>query len=198
MNGTEIVALAGVAVAAIGYLVKYFADIKLAQRTDRLERINRQLSDFYGPLLAHTRSSDESWRAFRRRYRPPGDMSFWRTDPPLTTEDVIAWRLWMSAVFMPVNQRMTELVFQHADLIEEPDMPQCLLSMCAHVAGYQAVLEQWKTGDVSMERADNVSVVNFPGTELAEYAAEAFARLKAEQGRLLGEEARIQSFPYRQ
>jgi hypothetical protein len=189
VNGTEVVALAGVAVAAIGYLVKYFSDIKFAQRTDRLNRINRQLSELYGPLLAHTRSSGESWQAFRRRYRPPGDASFWHTDPPPTPEDVVAWRLWMSTVFVPLNQRMTDLVLMHADLIEEPDMPACLLTMCAHVAGYQAIVEQWATGDISVEREDNVSVVNFPGQELADYAATAFARLKAEQSQLLGAKA---------
>jgi hypothetical protein len=49
----------------IGYFVKHTADLKLAQRNDRLERLNRQLSEFYGPLLALTWASDQSWQAFR-------------------------------------------------------------------------------------------------------------------------------------
>lgn len=191
MSAAEIIALAGVLAAAVGYVVKYLTDIRLAQRNDRLERVNRQLSEFYGPLLALTRSSDESWRAFKHRYRPePG--SYWKTDPPPTREDAIAWRLWMRTVFMPMHQRMTELVLSHADLIDESDMPPCLLVMCAHVAGYRAILEEWETGDVSVLREDNVSVVNFPAEELGEYAAAAFARLKAEQSRLLGSKA----FPF--
>jgi hypothetical protein len=92
----------------------------------------------------------------------------------------------MTAVFMPTQQRMMELVLAHADLIEEPDMPPCLLALCAHVAGYQAVLKEWDRGDISTAREANISVVNFPGRELATYAAEGFARLKAEQGKLLG------------
>jgi hypothetical protein len=71
MNATELVTLIGVCVAAIGYFIRYRIDLKLEHRRDRLERINRQLSEFYGPLLALTRSSDESWQAFRKRYRPP-------------------------------------------------------------------------------------------------------------------------------
>jgi hypothetical protein len=185
VSGTELVALAGVLVAAIGYVVKYVTDVRLAQRTDRLDRINRQLSDFYGPLLALTRASDESWRAFRRRYRTGGG-SYWKTDPPPTVEDAVAWRLWMTTVFIPVHQQMTELVMTHADLIEEAEMPPCLLAMCAHVAGYRAILKKWETGEVSVERDDNVSVVNFPSQELADYAAAAFSRLKAEQSQLLG------------
>jgi hypothetical protein len=190
MNGTELVALVGVVVAAVGYFVKYRIDLRLTQRNDRLERINRQLSEFYGPLLALTRASGQSWQAFRERYRPPGSESFWKIDPPPTREETIAWRLWMTTVFMPVHQRMMDLVLNRADLIEEPDMPSCLMALCAHVAGYQAVLKEWETGEISVAREDNISVVNFPGQELANYAAAAFSRLKAEQASLLGSAAK--------
>ena len=190
MDWTESVALIGVAAAVIGYFVTYLTNLRLAQRNDRLERINRQLSEFYGPLLALTRSSGQSWQAFRQRYRPTGSESFWKCDPPPTKEDAIAWRLWMTTVFVPVHQRMMELVLNRADLIEEPDMPSCLLALCAHVNGYQAILKEWETGEISIEREDNISVVNFPGQELAEYAAAAFSRLKAEQADLLGSTAK--------
>ena len=142
MDGTEeAVAIIGVCIAVIGYFVKYRTDLRLAQRNDRLERINRQLSEFYGPLLALTRSSGQSWQAFRKRYRPPGSESFWKCDPPPTKEDAIAWRLWMTTVFMPVHQRMMELVLERADLIEEPERPPSLLDLCAHVNGNQAILK---------------------------------------------------------
>jgi hypothetical protein len=187
VDGTEeAVAIIGVCIAVIGYFVKYRTDLRLAQRNDRLERINRQLSEFYGPLLALTRSSGQSWQAFRKRYRPPGSESFWKSNPPPTKEDAIAWRLWMTTVFMPVHRRMMELVLERADLIEEPEMPPSLLDLCAHVNGYQAILKEWETGEISIEREDNISVVNFPGQELADYAASAFDRLKAEKADLLG------------
>jgi hypothetical protein len=188
MDATEAVALIGVCVAVIGYFIKYRIDLRLEQRNDRLDRINRQLSEFYGPLLALTRSSGESWEAFRKRYRSGGG-SFWKSDPPPTREDAVAWRLWMTTVFMPLHQRMMDLVLQHAALIEEPEMPACLLTMCVHVAGYQAVLKEWETGEISVAREDNISIVNFPGQELADYAAAAFNRLKAEQASLLGSTA---------
>ena len=181
----EIVTLVGVLVAAIGYFIKYATDLRLAQRNDRLERINQQLSEFYGPLLACTQSSEESWQAFRQRHRP-GPGSFWKSDPPPTREDVLVWRLWITTVFMPVNERITQLVFERADLIVEPEMPSCLLAVCAHVAGYWAIIKEWETGEVSLRREDNLSLVNFPGQELADYATTRFAHLKAEQGKLLG------------
>jgi hypothetical protein len=185
VTGLEILTLVGVLVAASGYLIKHASDLRLAQRNDRLERINRQLSGLYGPLLALTRSTEESWAAFRRRYRPGGG-SFWRGEPPPTKEDVLIWRHWITTVFMPANERITQLVTEHADLIEEHEMPECLLALCAHVAGYQAIIKQWESDEVSLLREDNISLVNFPGQELAEYASTRFGRLKAEQGRLLG------------
>jgi hypothetical protein len=196
MDGTEAVAMVGVAVAVIGYFVTYRTNLRLAQRNDRLERINSQLSEFYGPLLALTRSSDQSWQAFRKRYRPGGG-SFWKSEPPLTVEDAAAWRLWMITVFVPVHQQMMELVLNRAHLIEEPDMPSCLLTLCAHVNGYQAILKEWETGEISIEREDNLSIVNFPGEELAAYAATAFSRLKAEQAELLGSTAKTGGSPRR-
>ena len=189
MDRTEAIALVGVVGAVLGYFVTYVTNLRLAQRNDRLERINRQLSEFYGPLLALTRSSDQSWQAFRKRYRP-GSGSFWTSDPPPTREDVAAWRLWMTTVFMPMHQRTMELVLNRAHLIEEPEMPPSLLTLCAHVNGYQAILKEWETGEISIEREDNISIVNFPGQELAEYAATAFGRLKAEQAHLLGSTAK--------
>ena len=42
MDGTEAVAFVDVVVAVIGYFVTYRTNLSLAQRNDRLERINRQ------------------------------------------------------------------------------------------------------------------------------------------------------------
>ena len=51
----------------------------------------------------------------------------------------------MVTVFVPMHQQMMELVLEHADLIDESEMPLCLLDLCAHVSGYQAVLKQWES-----------------------------------------------------
>jgi hypothetical protein len=92
----------------------------------------------------------------------------------------------MTTVFVPVHRRMMELMLERADRIEQREMPSCLLALCAHVNGYQAILKEWETGEISIEREDNISVVNFPGQELADYAASAFDWLKAEKADLLG------------
>jgi len=55
------------------------------------------------------------------------------------------------------------------------------LLFCAHVAAYQAVLEQWKNKDYS----EHLSVVEYPRA-IEQYAQESYAKLKAMQATLLG------------
>ena len=88
----------------------------------------------------------------------------------------------MSAVFQPLNEEMARLVTQHADLIEDVEMPNCLLDLYAHVAAYRPILEGWKTGDFS----EHVSLIEFPVNAILEYARAHSRRLKGEQALLLG------------
>jgi hypothetical protein len=76
---------------------------------------------------------------------------------------------------------MRDLVVNRADLLEEDELPRCLLDLCAHVSAYEPVLTAWANGDYRKHTAP----LNFPAAELAEYASTAFRRLKAEQNQLL-------------
>jgi hypothetical protein len=170
-----------VLIAVAGYLATYLNTLRLARRKDRLDRVSKQLSEFYGPLLALERASGRSWMEFMQRYRPDARY-FWDRDDPPTEEQAEAFRLWMRHVFMPLNVRMVDVVTNKADLLDEPEVPECLLELCAHVATYQAILKRWEDEDFS----EKVPDIPFPGLELAEYAEATFKRLKAEQNRLLG------------
>jgi len=165
--------------AVLGYLAKYVNDLRLARRKDRLDRINRQLSELYGPLFACSMASGIAWSAFRTRYRPGG--AFFSPSAPPTQAELEAWRAWMTEVFMPLNLRMEQAVTGHADLLREATMPQCLLDLCAHVAAYKPVLAAWAAGTYT----EHTSVINFP-TDVREYAEKNFKELKAEQTSLLG------------
>ena len=89
-------------VAVAGFLVTYRNNLQLSQRKDRLDRINRQLSDFYGPLFATASASNACWLVFRRQYRPGG--AFWDSaGPPPTSDEAAAWRLWITTVLMPLT-----------------------------------------------------------------------------------------------
>jgi hypothetical protein len=167
--------------AVAGYLAAYLNTLRLARRKDRLDRVSKQLSDFYGPLLALSRAGGRSWEEFMDRYRP-GNTAFWDEADPPTERQAESFRLWMCHVFMPLNVRMVDVVTNKADLLDEPEVPGCLLELCAHVATYQAILKRWEDEDFS----ENTPDIPFPGQEIEEYAEATFSRLKAEQNRLLG------------
>jgi len=173
-----------IVVALMGVLGAYFYNTALARRKDRLDRINRQLSELYGPLLSLVAASSRSWEVFRSRYRPGG--AYWDRDPPPTPDETEAWRLWMSEVFMPLNDRMAELVVTKADLLESRDLPSCLLDLVAHVESYRAVTAAWRQGDYRENRAP----LNFPREALQQYAEECFSQLKARQEILLRDTGR--------
>ena len=105
-------------VALMGLLAKYLNDLKIAQRKDRLDRISRQLKEFYGPLFALAHASEIAWYGFRSKYRPDAQ-SYWRSEPPPNEEEAAAWRLWMSEVFMPLNIQMERRIVENADLLED-------------------------------------------------------------------------------
>ncbi len=172
--------------ALLGYLATYWNNLRLSQHKDKLDRINRQLSDLYGPMFSLTHASNIAWQGFRSKHRP--DRSYF-DGTVLPEEDLAEWRLWMSKVFMPINIQLYDIILTKSDLLIETEMPQCLLLFCAHVAAYQAVLEKWANKDYS----EHLSVVGYPG-EIEQYAQRSYAEIKSRQAILLGEKKIRPSF----
>ncbi|MCX5175008.1 hypothetical protein OG523_04350 [Streptomyces virginiae] len=174
--------VATIVLAFVGYTVTYLNGLRLAQRQERLSRVNRQLSELYGPLFALTEANSRIFGAFlERNARSDGRSPFVHELPP-TEEELAEWRLWVKTVFLPNIQRMRDLVIKHADLLSESRMPPILLQLCAHVSGYEITVARWEQGSYGEHR----SVVPFPSEEIAAYARHGFTGLKREQGRLLG------------
>ena len=158
--------------ALVGYFAKYLHNLHLSRRKDRLERINKQLSELYGPMFSLTHASTTAWKWFRDGYPPEGK---------ITDDNLKEWRLWMTVVFMPQNAKLYDIILNKSDLLIETDMPQSLLDFCAHTVALQAVLEKWKSEDYS----EHYPVARYP-RDIDQYARESYTRLKAEQARLLG------------
>jgi hypothetical protein len=165
--------------AFIGYLATYLNNLRLSQRAARLNRINMQLSELYGPMFSLTHASDIAWKAFRSVYRP-GRAYFGEGTPP-NDDELKAWRLWMTTVFMPINTRLYEAILTKSDLLIGSQMPESLILFCAHVAAYQAVMKKWENGDFS----EHTSLVEYPTFVLRDYAMASFEKLKREQEELI-------------
>ena len=119
----------GTLVAFAGFLATYLNNLQLSQRQERLARLNKQMSDLYGPLFAVTGTLDIAWRTFRSNYRV--GVSYFHDETSEATEaEKEAWQSWMTNVFAPHNERLYELIVNHTDLLIEDTMPDALLQ-CA-------------------------------------------------------------------
>jgi hypothetical protein len=163
-------------VAGAGYLVTYLNNLALERRKARLDRVNRQLSDLYGPLYALSEATFMAWTEFRGRLRGPDNKSW-----PSTDEEKATWRLWMTEVLMPANEEMQRVVVHHSDLLRESTMPECLLDLGAHVNSYRTIARRWQQGDFR----DHLALIPFPD-EVRSYAKAGYLALKEEQAKLIG------------
>jgi len=159
------------------------AAVDLASRKAKLERVNVQLKQLYGPLYALANASHRAWVTFRSIHGPRGG-PYWSPDPqaPKPSEaDAATWRLWMTTVFMPLNIEMERLVLSNMDLLYGEEMDDCLIDLCAHVEAYKTVVERWRINDFSVHTTPR----DFPGDKLRHYVAQRFAELRREQQALL-------------
>ena len=145
----------------------------LARRKDKLELVNRRLNEFYGPLYVASQAGNIAYRSLLKKQGKT--QSF-----PILDSEMKEWMLWMTTIFMPLNDVREKIIIEKAYLIVEEQMPHCLLDFVTHVVGYKAVLAKWAEGDYSERR----STIGWP-PEFDIYVERSYAALKAQQTRLL-------------
>lgn len=159
--------------AFAGYLVTFLSARMLAQRRDKLRLVNKRLNEFYGPLYVASEAGNIAYRSLLKRQGKT-------KSEPIRDEEMKEWMLWMTTIFMPLNDIREKIIIEKAYLIIEEKMPQCLLDFVTHVVGYKAVLAKWAEGDYTERR----STIGWP-PEFDRYVKKSYAALKAEQTRLL-------------
>ncbi|MGA9069338.1 MAG: hypothetical protein WB424_03720 [Terracidiphilus sp.] len=159
--------------AFVGYLATFGSARMLARRKDKLEMVNRRLDEFYGPLYVASQAGNIAYRSLLQKQGKT--QSF-----PILDSEMKEWMLWMTTIFMPLNDVREKVIIEKAYLIVEEQMPRCLLDFVTHVVGYKAVLKKWSEGDYSERR----STIGWP-PEFDAYVTRSYAALKAEQTRLL-------------
>lgn len=172
-----------IVLAFIGYLVTYWNNIQIAKVQGQLDLINKRIAEFYGPLYIATQTSERAYKALLLKLGKKG--VFDDANAPATERDIAEWRIWLVNVFMPINETIEKLINDRAYLIQEEEMPECLLQFVTHVSGYKALLKKWEKGDYS----ENVSIIKFP-PELSKYATQSYKELKTKQLRLIGKTSR--------
>ncbi len=168
-NATALTILIGL----VGYLVTFWSARMLARRKDKLEMVNRRLDEFYGPLYVASQAGNIAYRSLLNKQGKTQSY-------PVLDSELKEWILWMTTIFIPLNEVREKIIIEKAYLIVEEQMPRCLLDFVTHVVGYKAVVSKWAEGDYSERR----STIGWPPAFDA-YVERSYAALKAEQTRLL-------------
>ena len=166
-------AILTIVLAFAGYLVTFLSSRMMARRADHLRLVNQRLNEFYGPLYVATMAGHIAYRSLLKKQGKT-------QSEPIRDEEMKEWVLWMTTIFMPLNDIREKIIIEKAHLIVEEQMPRCLLEFVTHVVGYKAVLSKWAEGDYSERR----STIGWP-PEFDLYVKRSYAALKAEQTRLL-------------
>jgi len=166
-------AILTIVLAFIGYLATFLSARMLARRRDKLDLVNKRLNEFYGPLYVASQAGHIAYRSLLKKQ----DKSQCH---PIRDEDLKEWVLWMTTIFMPLNDVREKIIIEKAYLVVEEQMPRCLLDFVTHVVGYKAVLSTWTQGDYTERR----STIGWP-PEFDGYVERSFKALKSEQTELL-------------
>jgi hypothetical protein len=172
-NSVQYAVVLTVLLAFAGYLITYLSNRVMARRTARLQLVDRRLNEFYGPLYVASQAGNIAYRSLLQKQG--------KTQcHPIAPSEAKEWMLWMTTVFMPLNDIREKIIIEKAHLIVEEEMPHCLLDFVTHVVGYKAVLAKWAAADYSEMR----STVGWP-PEFDRYVERSYAALKAQQTRLI-------------
>ena len=166
-------AILTIILAFAGYLVTFMITRMLARRRDKLEMVTRRLNEFYGPLYVASQAGNIAYRSLLKKQGKS-------QSEPILDSEMKEWVLWMTTIFMPLNDVREKIIIEKAYLIVEEQMPRCLLDFVTHVVGYKAVLSKWAEGDFSERR----STIGWP-PEFDHYVERSYSALKAQQTRLV-------------
>jgi hypothetical protein len=177
-NSLQNAAILTIVLAFAGYLVTFLGNRMMTVRADRLRLVDQRINEFYGPLYVATVAGNIAYHSLLKKQGKTHCH-------PIRDEDLKEWVLWMTTIFMPLNDIREKIIIENAHLIVEEQMPQCLLDFVTHVVGYKALLAKWAEGNYTERR----SMIGWP-PDFDVYVERSYQALKAEQTRLLHSAAR--------
>lgn len=172
-NTMQGAAILTIILAFAGYLVTFMSSRMMGRRADRLRLVNMRLNEFYGPLYVASQAGNIAYRSLLKKQGKT-------QSEPILDSEMKEWVLWMTTIFMPLNDVREKIIIEKAHLIIEEQMPHCLLEFVTHVVGYKALMAKWAEGDYTERR----STIGWP-PEFDNYVTRSYQALKAEQTYLL-------------
>ncbi|MBW3130012.1 hypothetical protein [Hymenobacter profundi] len=177
------------------------------RRANRLNRINQQLSQFYGKLFILYETGMRNWCSFIEQHgndskiRPREFVRFFPDTenedslPPPTAEQLKVYRRWLTTLFIKTNEKMLEVIYANADLVIGKNRPDVLIHFAQHVASMrllQITLEEEERKEKSGAKSkilndwrEYVKIIAPYPDNIGHYIVACFEVLKGEQEKLL-------------
>ncbi len=149
------------------------------QLAEQLIRVNKQLDEFYGPLLAVVQANQKAWDSFTKKH--DGNPHFYRKKHNPTPEQVAEFHTWMKTVFLPNNMTLHDIIVNKTSLMMEDEIPGVLLGLLAHIAEFKIIFARRKDEHEEVAETGN----KYEGEALLKYCEEKFRALKIKQSELL-------------
>src|SRR6478735_8864364 len=103
-------AILTVILALSGYFITSLNTQMLARRRDKLRLVNKRLNEFYGPLYVASEANDIAYHTLLKRQNK-------KRSEPIRNEKMKEWMLWMTTIFMPLNDIREKVIIEKAHLI---------------------------------------------------------------------------------
>lgn len=174
-----------ISLAFLGYFFSYFNNLRLTRRKERLDLINNQLNDFYGPLYVLTRVASNVFWKLKKRAEIRG-FEYIDDDAPKTENDISEWRIYVEDILVPRNRQIVKIIVENSHLILEDEMPYCLANFIAHHEGYELLIRKWQLGDFS----ESTSFMEYPD-DLYDYSERSYKILIKEQRKIMKQQGKI-------
>lgn len=202
------IATAGATIAAVWVAIRTIQAKRVDdRRTDRLNRINQQLSQLYGKLSILYETGTRDWCSFIEQYGndskiyPREFVDFFPSGknaaglPSPTAEQLKVYRKWLRTLFMKTNEKMLEVIYSNADLVIGKRMPQVLVLFAQHVSSMRLLQITLEEEEQKVESGSKSAILDdwreyvklmapYPG-DTGFYIGACFEVLKEEQERLL-------------
>jgi hypothetical protein len=202
------IATAGATIAAVWVAIRTIQAKRVDdRRTDRLNRINQQLSLLYGKLSILYETGTRDWCSFIEQHGndsklyPREFVDFFPSGdnvnelPPPTAEQLRAYRKWLKTLFAITNEKMLEVIYSNADLVIGKRMPPVLVLFAQHVSSMRLLQVTLEEEEHIVESGSKSAILDdwreyvklmapYPG-DTGFYIGACFEVLKEEQERLL-------------
>lgn len=165
----------------LGYFVSHLLKLSFERKKNRLMRINRQLDEFYGPLLATVKANNYAWKNFKEKYSErKSKYSCFVTRVKYCKKEVKEHKNWMDTVFMPNNETLYKIIVEKTSLLRENNgIPEPLLELATHILEARTELKKCSPNEML-----NIKC-KYPAKDLIPFCEREFNTLKDEQSKLL-------------